>query len=70
MMNTTITARPIPIVDLPLWPAADRAAFEQAEAAGDRDAIYALVQCHAGIRPGRGRDVTAIVVDCVGDRCP
>ncbi len=64
------TTGPIPVVELPRWPVADREAFERAEASGDRDAADALVEKHAGIRPGRGPGVTLVIADCRGPGCP
>ncbi len=59
------TSGPIPIVDLPLWPACDRAAFEAAEAAGDQETVADLVERHTGVRPGRGPGIRLVVADVV-----
>lgn len=63
-----VGATEVPIVDLPRWPAPDRAAFEQAEAAGDESTVADLVERHTGIRPGRGPGIRMVVTDVVERR--
>jgi hypothetical protein len=42
---------PLPIVCPQQWPAADGAAWDAAEATGDKDTLEALVERHAGVHP-------------------
>ena len=54
------------VVDPAAWPEADRAAYDAARVAGDGAAEAALVERHAGRRPGPATLVIAVRVRADG----